>query len=134
MAWTAQEAGYAMRQLILRRKIRPADVEGVLRDRKKEIHRIRERLADLESLGGSLATGRRPARKRSAAKHPAPRHRKPRLSAKVRSRLRLQGRYMGYARRLTADQKAEVRKVRLEKGWQAAIRMAAGLVKAKAEK
>ncbi len=34
---------------------------------------------------------------------------------------------MGYVRRLTAAQKAEVRNVRKEEGWQAAIRMAAGL-------
>ncbi len=36
---------------------------------------------------------------------------------------------MGYVRRLTAAQKADVRKVREEKGWRAAIRMATGLAK-----
>jgi hypothetical protein len=36
---------------------------------------------------------------------------------------------MGYVRRLTAAQKAEVGKVRKEKGWQAAIRVAARLAK-----
>jgi hypothetical protein len=116
MTWTAEEARHALDQLISRRKIRPADVERALRDRKREIQRLRERLKELESIGGA-------GRRRRAAPVRVLKVRRPRrkLSAKARSRLRLQGRYMGFVRRLTAAQKAEVGKVRKEKGWQAAI-------------
>jgi hypothetical protein len=37
MTLTAEEARYALDQLISRRKVRPADVTKVLKDRKKEI-------------------------------------------------------------------------------------------------
>jgi hypothetical protein len=133
MAWTAEEARYAIDRLIARRKIRPSDVERALADRPKEIRDLRRRLAELESLGG---VGRRQvsAVRRRKVKRPAPRRRKARLSAQARSRLRLQGKYMGYVRRLTAAQKSQVRKIRLAKGWQAAIRMARGLAKAGARK
>jgi hypothetical protein len=46
----------------------------------------------------------------------------------IRSQRRLRGRCMAYVRRLSAAQKNQVRK---EKGWQAAIRMAAGMAKAR---
>lgn len=55
------------------------------------------------------------------------RRRKPRvgsgrpLSAKARASLRLQGRYMGYMRRLKPRQKAQVRKIKETKGVRAAI-------------
>ncbi len=133
MNWTAEEARYALDHLVLRRKIRPADVDKALRDRKKEIQRIRERLAELESLAGALGTGRRAATKRRRTKRP-PMRRKLRLSARVRSQLRLQGKYMGYVRRLTAAQKSQVRKVKEEKGWREAIKMASALAKAGAQK
>jgi hypothetical protein len=125
MNWTAEEARHALDQLISSRKIRPTDVERALRDRKKEIQRLRVRLKELESLTG-LSTRRRrsaPARPRKAKRL------RRKLSAKARSQLRLQGRYMGYVRRLTAAQKAEVGKVRKEKGWQAAIAAAKRMAK-----
>jgi hypothetical protein len=58
------------------------------------------------------------------------RRRKPRvlsrkpLSAKARSSLVLQGRYMGYMRQLRPRQKAQVRKLREAKGVRAAIERA----------
>lgn len=47
--------------------------------------------------------------------------RRPRLSAKARASLVLQGRYMGFMRQLKPKQKAQVRKVRVAKGVRAAI-------------
>ncbi len=55
------------------------------------------------------------------------RRRKPRvasrrtLSAKARASLKLQGRYMGYMRRLKPRQKAQVRKIKETRGVRAAI-------------
>jgi hypothetical protein len=47
--------------------------------------------------------------------------RRPRLSAKARVSLVLQGRYMGYMRQLKPRQKAQVRKIKEAKGVRAAI-------------
>jgi hypothetical protein len=46
---------------------------------------------------------------------------RPRLSAKARASLVLQGRYMGYMRQLKPRQKAQVRRIREAKGMRAAI-------------
>jgi hypothetical protein len=125
MSWTAEEARYALDRLIARRKIRSSDVEKALAERPKEIRVLRQRLAELESLGGTGRSRRATLVKRRKAKRS-----RRRLSVQARSQLRLQGRYMGYVRRLTVAQKAEVKRVRQAKGWQAAIRIAAGLAKA----
>jgi hypothetical protein len=53
---------------------------------------------------------------------------RPRLSAKARASLVLQGRYMGYMRQLKPRQKAQVRKIREGKGVRAAIVKARDLV------
>ena len=50
--------------------------------------------------------------------------RRRRLSAKARSSLVLQGRYMGYMRQLKPRQKTQVRKIREAKGVRAAIERA----------
>ncbi len=84
MPWTAEEARYALNALISRRKIRPVEVERALRDRKKEIQRIRERLAELESLVALRGTGPRPPTQR-AVKRPKPRRRRAKLSARLGS-------------------------------------------------
>lgn len=47
--------------------------------------------------------------------------RRPRLSAKARASLVLQGRYMGYMRQLKPRHKAQVRKIREAKGMKMAI-------------
>ena len=52
---------------------------------------------------------------------------RPRLSAKARASLVLQGRYIGYIRHLKPRQKAQVRKIRETKGVRAAIARARGL-------
>jgi len=53
--------------------------------------------------------------------------RRPRLSAKARASLVLQGRYMGYIRQLKPRQKAQVRKVKDAKGVRVAILRARAL-------
>lgn len=54
----------------------------------------------------------------------------PRLSAKARAALKLQGRYMGYVRQLRPKQKARIRKVRAVQGVRTAIARARTLAKA----
>ena len=49
---------------------------------------------------------------------------RPRLSARARASLVLQGRYMGYVRQLKPRQKAQVRKIREAKGVRAAVSQA----------
>lgn len=110
MSWTAEEARQALDQLIARRKIRPADVKRALRERKEEIQRLRERLKELESVGGSKTRRRAAPTKPRKARRP-----RRRLSARARAQLKLQGRYMGYVRRLTVAQKADVGKIRRER-------------------
>ncbi len=132
MPWTAGEIRYALTQFSPRRRISAADIAKALSKRRKEIESVRQRLAELESLGGSARGARRAVPKRRRAKRAAASRRKLKLSTRVRAQRRLQGKYMGYVRRLAAAQKAEVRKVRQEKGWREAIRMAARLVKARA--
>jgi len=56
--------------------------------------------------------------------------RPPRLSAKARASLVLQGRYMGYMRQLKPGQKAQVRKVKEAKGVRAAIVRARAIARA----
>ena len=55
------------------------------------------------------------------AKAGRPRRRKPRLSAKRRAALELQGKYMGTLRGLKPRARAKVKRIRAEKGIRAAI-------------
>jgi len=57
------------------------------------------------------------------------RRRRPNLSPKQRAALKLQGRYMGFIRQLRPRQKAEVRKIREERGVLAAVQRAERLVR-----
>jgi len=52
---------------------------------------------------------------------------RPRLSAKGRASLVLQGRYMGYMRQLKPRQKVQVRRIREAKGVRVAIERAKGM-------
>ena len=56
--------------------------------------------------------------------------RPPRLSAKARASLVLQGRYMGYMRQLKPRQKEQIRKIREVKGVKAAIMRARAIARA----
>ena len=53
-----------------------------------------------------------------------PARRKPRLTAEWRRALKLQGQYMGTVRGLKPRQRAQVKKIRAEKGLRAAIKAA----------
>lgn len=122
-----RQSHYVLQALLAQRTVGARHIKQILRGRQKEIAALRERLATLEELGGrSVAgTGRRTtkATRGVAAKAPV----KHRLSPRVRSLRRQQGRYMGLVRRLPEAQKASVRTVREKKGLPAAIRVALSL-------
>jgi hypothetical protein len=124
---TPAESHYVLQSLLSEGRIRLNQVKAVLNGRSKVIAELRERLASLEGLGGAgtRRRGRKPAStKRSTQK------RRVAISPKVRALRRLQGKYMGYVRRLKPAEKARVREVREKQGMQAAIRLAASLSKA----
>lgn len=119
---TPAESQYVLQTLLSQGKIRQNQVNAVLGGRAKEIANLRERLAALEGIQGA---SRRPGRRKaSAAARPV---RRITISPKVRALRRLQGKYMGYVRRLKAAEKARVREVREKQGMQAAIRLASSL-------
>lgn len=60
----------------------------------------------------------------------AGRRRRPRLTAKQRAALKIQGRYMGFMRQLRPKQKAEVRRIREKIGVLAAVKRAEHLARA----
>lgn len=123
MRMTPAESHYVLQTLISQGKIRLNQVAAVLGGRAKEIADLRQRLAALEGMkGASRRRGRRPA----VEKRPA-RRRNVTISPKVRALRRLQGKYMGYVRRLKPAEKAHVREVREKQGIQAAIRLASSL-------
>jgi hypothetical protein len=119
---TPAESHYVLQTLLAQRKVRQSQIAAVLGGRAKEIANLRERLADLEGIRGASAK-RGP---RQAAARPA-RRRNVTISPKVRALRRLQGKYMGYVRRLKPAEKARVREVREKQGMQAAIRLASSL-------
>ena len=128
MRMTPAESHYVLGRLIAQGRIREVHVRAVLNGRSREIAELREKLAALEGMDGGGArrrgrnagtTGRRSAARRRVA-----------ISPKVRALRRLQGKYMGYVRRLKPAEKARVRTVREKQGMQAAIRLASSLAKA----
>lgn len=123
MRMTPAESHYVLQTLLAQRKVRQSQVDAVLGGRTKEIASLRERLADLE---GIPSASRKRGRPRQAAGRPA-RRRNVKISPKVRALRRLQGKYMGYVRRLKPAEKARVREVREKQGMQAAIRLASSL-------
>jgi hypothetical protein len=126
MQMTPSESHYVLQRLISQGRIREAHVRAVLNGRSQEIAVLREQLAALEGIGrgprrgtrGTSRGNRAPARRRRVA-----------ISPKVRALRRLQGKYMGYVRRLKPAEKARVRAVREKQGMQAAIRLASSLAK-----
>ncbi len=119
MRLTAKEAHYALEVLLDQGKLREAQVRAALRRRREEIEHLRKRLAALEA-GGPANSARRRARRAV---------RRAKLSPRVRKLRRLQGRYMGYVRRLNAAQKAKVRAAREKSGMLSAIRLAASFAR-----
>ena len=125
MRLTPNQAHYVLNALMTSGRIRQTQVLAVLRERQQEIANLRERLKSLEQLDGEMSRGGASARRGRPARAT---RRRPRMTAKVRALRRLQGKYMGYVRRLKPAEKARVRAVREKQGMQAAIRMAASLV------
>jgi len=108
------------------------DVFTILSDLQSSIEDLRGALAPLERIFGdepSAAPGPRPRGR--AARRPASGGRSRRLSGKVARLRAMQGRYMTLVRGLPAPQKARVRKVREEKGYPAALKLAKSLGKKK---
>jgi len=89
---------------------------------KREFKTLR---AALRSLDGTLQRAIATNGSEKAESRP-----RPRLSAKARASLVLQGRYMGFMRQLKPKQKAQVRKVKEAKGVRTAIERAKRLVRA----
>ena len=125
MRITPAESHYVLQSLMSQGRVRMNQVKAVLNGRSKVIAELRERLASLEGMGGGGARGRK-----AAASTRATKKRRVAISPKVRALRRLQGKYMGYVRRLKPAEKARVREVREKQGMQAAIRLAASLGKA----
>ena len=123
---TPEESHYVLQSLMSQGRIRQNQVRAVLNGRTKEIASLRERLAALEGIraGRSRRAGR--TSKKSAC---GVRRRRVAISPKVRALRRLQGKYMGYVRRLKPAEKARVRATREKEGMQAAIRLAASLAR-----
>jgi hypothetical protein len=127
MRLTPDESHYVLQSLMSQGRVRLNQVKAVLNGRSKVIAELRERLASLEGIGGGRS--RRGGRK-AAASTRSTKKRRVAISPKVRALRRLQGKYMGYVRRLKPAEKARVREVREKQGMQAAIRLASSLSKA----
>jgi hypothetical protein len=126
MRLTPAESHYVLQSLMSQGRVRLNQVKAVLNGRSKVIAELRERLASLEGIGG----GARRRGRKAAASTRTTKKRRVAISPKVRALRRLQGKYMGYVRRLKPAEKARVREVREKQGMQAAIRLAASLSKA----
>jgi len=127
MKFSPSQAHYALNVLMSQGKLKVAHIRKALKTREQEIRSLRERLAALEefSPGGSAARARRPGRPARAARKT--RVRRIKMSPRVRALRQLQGKYMGYVRRLKPAEKARVRAMREKQGMVAAIRLARSL-------
>lgn len=82
---------------------------------------LKATLAPLALIGGTVvAEARKPVTAQRRAKGAPSGGRGP-VSAKRRAAMRVQGRYMGAVRPLSVVQRAQVKKIRAEKGAEAAI-------------
>ncbi len=127
MKLSPNQAHYALGVLISQGKIREAHVEKALKGRDEEIRSLRERLAALEQVSPPSASRARRRRRGRPAARKAPARRGIRMSPRVRALRQLQGKYMGYVRRLKPADKARVRSVREKQNIEAAIKLAKSL-------
>ena len=128
MKLSANESQYVLTTLIAQGKLRETQIRAALRHREDEIRRLREQLASLESMGGAgNSSGPRQRGRRAGGAAAAPARRK--MSPRVRSLRRQQGKYMSFVRGLKPADKARVRSVREKEGMGAAIRLASSLAK-----
>jgi hypothetical protein len=85
---------------------------------------LKATLAPLALIGGTVvAEARKPATAQRGATGAAPVAKVP-ISAKRRATMRIQGQYLSAIRPLSAVQRAQVKKIRAEKGVNAAIALA----------
>jgi hypothetical protein len=108
-----RQAEYVLEVLVARRKVGAAQIRSILKEREAEITALRRRLASLEGAAGGAGAS-------AGARRSSP---------KLRALRRMQGRYMGFVRRLKPAEKARVRAVREKKGLGPAIRLASSLVR-----
>jgi hypothetical protein len=129
MKLSPNQSHYALGVLMSQGKIRAAQVEKALKGREEEIRSLRERLAALEQISpaGRARARRRRGRPGRAVLKFRKSIRQIRMSPRVRALRQLQGKYMGYVRRLKPADKARVRSVREKQNIEAAIRLAKSL-------
>jgi hypothetical protein len=97
---------------------------AILDDLTTNLAELKATLAPLALIGGTVvAEARTPATAQRRAKVAASGAKRP-VSAKRRTAMRVQGQYMSAIRTLSAAQRAQVKKVRTEKGADAAIALA----------
>lgn len=127
MKFSPTQAHYALNVLMSQGKLRVAHIRKALKKREQEIKSLRDRLSALElfSPDKPARAGRRPGRPARPARKT--RARRIKISPRVRALRKLQGKYMGYVRRLKPAEKARVRTIREKQGIEAAIRMAKSL-------
>lgn len=123
------------------------DIFAILDDLGRSVDALRKHLNPLRALVGKIGpfplaaktargkarrrrirrvVGRKPGRPVKTSVAAPTRRRKP-VSAKVRAMRKQQGRYMAAVRNLTIAQRAKVKKVRQEKGFQASMKLAGSL-------
>jgi hypothetical protein len=98
---------------------------AILDDLTANLAELKATLAPLALIGGTVVSkaGEPSAPPRPRAKG-VPSRTRGAISAKRRAAMRIQGRYMGAISRLSAAKRAEVKKVRVTKGVDAAIALA----------
>ena len=102
---------------------------AILDDLTANLAELKAELAPLALIGGTVvAEAREPATAQRRAKA-APSGARGPLSAKRRAAMRVQGQYMSAIRPLSAVQRAQVKKIRAEKGAEAAVALAHRLVR-----
>ena len=112
------------------------NVFTILDDLAAAIEELRDALAPLAALSGAASRGEgprrrgRPARATKPALAPAPatpEKKTKRSSPKLRALRQLQGKFLGALRGLNPEQREQIKKVRDEKGYEAALKAAAAL-------
>ena len=102
---------------------------AILDDLTANLAELKAALAPLALIGGTVvAEEKKPASARRRAKGAPSGERGP-VSPKRRAAMRVQGQYMSAIRTLSAAQRGEVKKLRAEKGAEAAIALARKLVR-----
>jgi hypothetical protein len=101
----------------------------ILDDLTASLAELKAALAPLALIGGTVVSeAGKPAPAQRRAKG-APSRTRGRISLERRAAMRMQGRYMGAIRTLSAAQRAQVKKLRAAKGAEAAIALARKLAR-----